>query len=274
MSTYGEKFRQLHLSRDFISVDALHPLYECCANKDDCWRGVNPECRPEAEHIVISNPWVGAKYDELRLLIIGMNTNSWVGEGALKYLVETACEELRSNPSRREVFINSDPLQRYGGTVFYHRAGACAFEFARSAKLAQERSTRCDDGFPSNLDISEAYDFVSYTNQVKCTLKGGRGKPTTAMWNNCGAHVLRDEIRILEPKYILVLGKRYNWEYFYRKVLDGREWPAGANGRTRLDTVKFDHGEVKVILAQHPMHIGPSVFAEVQNVIHDIFGGQ
>ncbi len=267
---FEDEFKKLYTELGFIAANGKHlPLFEACKHAERCWQGVSDERRPQPNQAGISAPWVGRKYNELGLLIIGINTNDAGGEGALTNLVEQAQRELRADPLRRLVF--ADPQQGYRGSLFYHRAGSCAFEFAQSAKLLKESSERSPDGFPCNEDIARAYCYVAYTNHIKCTLRGDRGTPTRKMWEKCGGHVLAREISILKPSYILILGKADNWGYFYQKVLNGRALPpAQGNDEVRQDKVEMDGKDVGILLVPHPIRMGPNVFKIIRQATHKL----
>jgi hypothetical protein len=267
---FEDEFRKLYTQLGFIAENGNHlPLFEVCNHAERCWNRVGDERRPLQNESGISAPWVGRKYNELGLLVIGINTNDAGGEGALTNLVERAREKLLDDPLRRLVF--ADRQHGYRGSLFYHRAGSCAFEFAKSAKLLEEPSEMSPDGFPCNGDIAHAYDYVTYTNHIKCTLRGDRGRPTHQMWEMCGGHVLAREVSILQPRYILILGMADNWWYFYQKVLNGRALPpAQGNGEVRQDEVEMYGKAVRILLVPHPIRMGPNVFTIIRQATHEL----
>lgn len=63
------------------------------------------------------------------------------------------------------------------------------------------------DGYPEPKDVAAAFEWIAFTEHVKCAPRGGKSKPTVAMWERCGAHILREELLLLEPEHILVLGQ-------------------------------------------------------------------
>ncbi len=242
-------------------------LQACCANAERCWMGVAKDHMPDEN--VISPPWEGQDYRSLGLLVVGINTNNGnFDEDALPWLVQRATEELAHR--RRVSFGDPD----YGGTIFYHRVGACAFELAASAGLIAQEGERCPDGFPSNIDVSRAYRFLAYTNHVKCTLVGSSGAPTGRMWDICGSHVLRKEIDILRPRYVLVLGA-LNVRYFYERVV-GRRLPTSLVQEIGLETVDIGSTTTTVLFVPHPSRgrLNGPAFSTFRGLVRGLFAAQ
>jgi hypothetical protein len=255
-----EEFRRVYCDLGFISAQGNSaPLYSCCNNSGSCWVGAKHRY-PPVEIASISSPWVGPRYKELRLLVLGINFNEAGGEGGTRELIEGARAELRQ--SRWKHFRN----EKYRGTSFYSVAGCYAAAFTEAAHLA--KSTVTDDGLPSLADIDQAFDFVAYTIHVKCQPTGANGTPTANMWENCGHNVLRREIEILEPEVVLVLGTSNNKWYFDQRVLDtpAALWTRGTN--VLCADGKIGSRSVKVFAVPHPRRgrVG-ATFQEIRTLV-------
>ncbi len=211
-----EDFQTIYRDLGFMvpsSKDYL-PLHECCNNSSDCWRGAEDRKPPsEKECSKISRPWVGSKYSDLRLVVVGINLFEDGGFNELSILVKKAREEMVSTGRKRVRF----DISNYRGSLLWHRLGCYAAVFAQAAGLITPSYA---NQFPVNRDVGQAFEYIAYTNHIKCSPNEEYSKPTEMMWENCGKHVLRKELLELEPKRILVLGTKDNFRYFVPNVLD------------------------------------------------------
>lgn len=241
----------------FMSASGEHlPLHRVCANRDACWSGALDRLSPP-DIASISVPWIGPGYGELKLLVVGINFNEAGGEGATVDLVEGARAEMREGHWKH--FRNPS----YSGTPFYSVTGCYVVAIAEAAQFL--KPSIGDNGLPSLEDIEKVFDFVAYTPQVKCNPMGAAGSPTTAMWSNCGRHVLRAEIEVLKPDTVLVVGVSKNKWYFGRNVLDSPAppWSCGTNVHCANATVGGK--PVKILAVPHPRRGGyRATFQEIR----------
>ena len=78
-----------------------------------------------------------------------------------------------------------------------------------------------DGDYPSKEEICKAYDYIAISNAIKCSpCDNKRSRPTYSMWDNCPSYILKQEIEILKPKTILVLGVQDNFNCLIYKLPD------------------------------------------------------
>jgi hypothetical protein len=263
-----EDFQTIYRDLGFMvpsSKDYL-PLHECCNNSSDCWRGAEDRKPPsEKECSKISRPWVGSKYCDLRLVAVGENLYECGGFDALSTLVKTANKEMVQTGRKRVRF--GFPFSKYRGSLLWHRLGCYTAAFAEDAGLIRPSYA---DNFPATSYVATAFDYVAYTNHIKCSPKKNMSKPTEKMWEKCGSYVLRKELLKLEPERILVLGTGENFCSFRSNVLD-----PGCPDPTKTKTVQTVSGmlgqrPVRVFAVQHPssrLGANSSIFKDLQKIL-------
>jgi hypothetical protein len=196
-----QQFVQLYVSLGFATeADPWPGLRQSCENATQCWHGVEGE-----DESVISQPWIGARYDDLRLLAIGINFNGGGQSDLATSYVQGARNEIgRGN---KLVFGN----EKYRGTSFYYKLGLYAALFAKKAGLLTYEVDA--HGHPNAHSVSAGFDYIGFVNHIKCSPKPNDGKPTPTMWRRCGKHVLLHEIEIFAPHTILILGIDNFWGF-------------------------------------------------------------
>lgn len=218
----------------------LKPLHDVCLHSKNCWKGLSTAHHQEDERAKIYHPYIGEKYQDLKLLCLGINMNNYGGFDACDNLVKKARDEME-NGAIKVRFGNN--YKEYSGTYLYHRMGVYS-------KIIAEAF-----GISESLTHISAFDFIAYTNHVKCSPKNGkRSKPCWEMWNNCGDFILKKELEILQPNILLVLGKSDNYWWLNEKVFDKgcTEPPIPPLRRVRLVKTKLDGRDLKVIVMPHP----------------------
>lgn len=198
-----QQFTQLYVSLGFAS-DADR-LRHSCENAPQCWQGIEEENKS-----VISQPWVGPKYDDLRLLAIGINFNGGEQSDLATSYVRGARNEIEKG--NKLVFSTEE----YRGTPFFYLLGVYAALFAKKAGLL----TYEVDAY-GHLDahaVSAGFDFIGFANHIKCSPELNNGEPRPTMWRRCGKRVLLHEIEIFAPRTILILGID-NFRSFARNVV-------------------------------------------------------
>ena len=222
------------------------PLHLVCERKEICWAdSAHRVPTNDNGNSGISRPWVGSEYGKLRLLAIGENLNHYGGFCAITGLVISARKELLTG-RRRLRFENV--YSKYPGTLLFHRLESYASVFA---KVKGFTSFNSSEGFPSQDEVQNAFDFIAYTNHIKCSPTGNKSEQTKGMWDNCGKQFLREEIKILKPESIIILGKSDNLRSVDSKVLDKPcSWLQ--HGLVASGTGTIDGREVKLFSVPHP----------------------
>jgi hypothetical protein len=259
-----DSFRKLYAQLGMIDESGLSlPLHLSCINRQGCWLSAEDRFPPDDDQWAhLSRPWIGNAYHELRLLAIGENLNEYGGFDAVQVLTQLAKNEILSG--RRRVRFGND-FKRYPGSFLWHRLGCYAVVFAQTKGFLNPLWGA--DLYPSKEDVSRAYDYISYTNHIKCSPKGGKSEQTKQMWDNCGKHILRKEIELLQPDYILILGKSDNQWYFNNRVLDEpTEW--AYHQSVGMGLGKVGGREVSVFILPHPQAKGGNSLSILNDLRH------
>lgn len=228
------------------------PLHADCQFAGECWR---EEQRPRydgsydlREWTRLPRPWIGPRFEELRLLCLGVNMNESGGRDECEKLVSEARKKIRKGFKK----VHFDEAPAYAGTNFYYRMGAYAAEIAAANGLAGFRSD--DEPNPSHSQVADVYDYLAYTNHVKCSPHNSkRSEPTDKMWQNCGRFILRRELLCLEPRIVLILGSSRNHDYFTATVVDANSFvQTRLIGSVVIGQAKIDGRGLGLVTVPHP----------------------
>ena len=241
----------LYRAKGVVSLDGnALPLHAHCSNAIGCWRGCERRI-PSGAQSQLSLPWIGPRYCQARLLAIGENLYEAGGLHKLEELVRAARQEL-SEVTRMRVRFGSQ-WKTYRGSLVWHHVGAYAATILRSRGVEPfaSMSWKPGEGVPRTATIA-AYDFIAYTNHVKCSPNGDFSRPSQVMWDTCGRHFLRNELEILEPDMVLVLGSANNgWRV--REQALGYESRLRCVGRhVRQDKLWHDGRAIEMVTVPHP----------------------
>ena len=247
------------------------PLHRVCENGAACWGEAQDRLPPdEGETGCISQPWVGSRYRDLRLAAIGVNLNEYGGLNALVELTEEA-KELIAEGCRRVRFHNT--YNEYAGSFLWHRLGAYAAAIAETSRVAFVEWG--DDGYPLPKNVAQSFDMIAFMEHVKCAPIGEKSKPTTAMWKRCGAHILRNELEILRPAQLLILGTSDNARYLSVQVLDAKMDCVIQHGSVISAIGSIAGNVIKIIVVPHPTSYGGAsraILDDLKQVLHRING--
>ena len=225
-------------------------LHSDCPNCNSCWQNIQDRKPKNDGFWTVTRPLVGKKYNELKLLVVGINMNEYGSyEGAIN-LINWTKEEI--GRGKIKMFVSDT----YNGTFLFHRMGSYITAFVENANLI---SPTWKGHYPISNDIISSLDYVSYTNHIKCSPVGEKSKPTYPMWENCGNYILRKEIEILEPNKILVLGNSDNFYYLNKNVLDNQislKW----KGKVGLGNGLVNNKKVEITVVPHPASFGGNSF--------------
>jgi hypothetical protein len=255
-----ERYRSLGLVGPAGEGLALHAA---CPNAPLCWSGLRDRMPPDdPTRSAIALPYVGSRYAELGLLVLGINQNDWGGLGALAQLVRDARAEILEGKIR--VFVSS----AYDGSPIWHRVGCFAAAFAAQEGLM---NIHVDPGLlPASETIDAAYEFLAFTNHVKCSPIGQRSKPTPTMWSRCGELILPSELGALAPKQILVLGVSDNAPALAKSAIKAVWQPRGRNSDVMKGIGVIDGRQIPLYAIPHPSMgrgLSPTVFHELRSTL-------
>lgn len=196
------------------------PLHLVCEHRNTCWSEAENRLPADAGRCsYISKPWFGRRFPELRLLVIAENRNK--NEIMLTNEDQIKNAQVSLMNSYRRICVTDSEFNLYGSFLWHRISPYIAAFVEHYGLLAVEND---DNGYPIGPIASRLYDFVAFTQSVKCTPTNDLGKPTKAMWQNCGGLVLQPEIFFSESEHILVLGKSRNADNLRKSVLDVGSW--------------------------------------------------
>lgn len=223
---------------------------QCCQNASECWKTI-PKPSWEDDYNSIYAPYIGPKYHKSRLVVIAENMFEYGGWGSVDELVKEAKNEL---PIRTRVRFGNE-FKDYAGSFLWLWLGAYGAAYADYIKMT---SCTWQSGMPTIPDIINGFDFLAYTNHVKCSPSGDRakrGRPTSEMWHRCGVHILREELIVLKPSTLIVMGKDWNSWAFQEHVFD-ENTDLKSNGTSLCGTAMLNGELVKTIVMPHPSWYG------------------
>lgn len=184
-----EAFRDNYRAAGLLPSDANPPLWRCCAHGDRCWRRL-PHDRKEAEHGGVTLPWVGARFHEDRVSLLGHNLREAGG-----LLVE-----LKIAGDVRQRFEIGE--KRVYGSLFAYRSMRAA-----AAVTAWQEGRAVEASEPSPQDLIRALDGCARFQTVKCSpFDGHNSTPSGAMERICPEEFLVHELHLARPRCLIALG--------------------------------------------------------------------
>lgn len=193
------------LEKMYAFKNILHaPLYQNCMHCTSCWHGAeHRKLSDKVDHEGLINthlykPWIGSAFETKRILVIAQNMNNYGGYEAQEKLIRWGKVQLAQG--KKKLFKSPT----YSGTLLYHRVGAYLISMLKKEGMSFSPFI---NGYPAGKEIAAVYEHVAMTNIIKCSLTDERSNPTGAMWENCGRHVLLEEMKILKPTSLLIIGK-------------------------------------------------------------------
>jgi len=169
---------------------------DSCPQSLACWHKLT-----EVQKIDLGSyfypPYIGQKYDDLRLLFLGLNMNGINQKDGAAYLAGLAIKEIAAGNKR--TFKKS----YYQGSLLWHRILTYAVFFLRETGILTKPDTF---KYPSIEEMLMAYDYLAMTNIVKCCPNTKKSEPTADMLHKCPSLFLKNEVEILNPKHIVCFG--------------------------------------------------------------------
>lgn len=169
------------------------PLFTDCDRCSDCWTAGDK--RPDVgDPAGIAVPWVGPGYKKSRLCVAGLNGNKYGNLGATWWITKCDIEARRGHAEWAGEPTSVHPF------------------YPHTARFIAGLLTETSDFDPNapvvGSECADLWDSVSFLEAVKCSPhSGSRGSPTPAMVENCPPRYLRQELMVLKPQVLLVVGK-------------------------------------------------------------------
>ncbi|MEM7677149.1 MAG: uracil-DNA glycosylase family protein [Myxococcota bacterium] len=268
--------RRLYKARRFIGDDGTpRELPRACEKAKACWAAAarrlpNTQCATE-----ISPPWIGARYDEGRVLVVLANLYDYGGcdfgpnaTVGMRFLGAAARAGFAHG--HRRLFGGNG----YRGTDVWSQA--VHYAAAWLDVLGRRAAGNVSQGRFTPTVLADTMDLIAIAQHVKCSPRGNRSAPTQEMWSHCGAHVLGEEIEILQPEAIIVLGSGDNWNAFWPKLAPvdhGRARRAVGRGWIEHSFRTTHCGRtVEVLVTPHPAGFGmtsQALVREVHRLLHE-----
>lgn len=240
---FKKVYSELKLSDNNGTMLTLH---SDCPNCNNCWKNIQDKKPRDDGFWTVTRPWVGKKYNELKLLVIGVNMNEYGSYDGAINLINWTKEEI--GRGKIKMFVS----ETYSGTFLFHRMGSYITAFVENNKLLKPT---WKTHYPNSDDIIASLDYISYTNHIKCSPVGEKSKPTSQMWENCGKFILRKEVEVLEPNKILVLGISDNFDYLNKNILDNKislKW----KGKIGIGNGFVNNKKIEITVVPHPASFG------------------
>lgn len=178
----------LYERRGLLPGGKDEPLKRICAHGVDCWDDNEPRC---PERAGVSAPWIGDRYADRRICVIGMNFDDWGGLNGHWEATAWHIEAMRHGQPGKN------------GTLF--AAGAMSYVAAVDAAMDGDLSVHWEPA--PYVQLADMWQSCAFLQTVKCSPAGNRSNPYAAMFQNCPSFLLREELEILAPEVVLVLGR-------------------------------------------------------------------
>ncbi len=186
---------------------ATLPLHRACPDAKKCWAGYEGDSSLALDDWnKIQLPYIGPLYaaDASRLAVVGINLHQ---AGGLMSLLEMGIHV-------QSVFLSGQKkvhfgVEEYNGTLFWHRLAAYAAILTRPDWTLSDGEVRLG-GKPLADDLEAlagTMNSLALVEAVKCSPDWDHSTPNEPMWACCPSRYLKDEIVILAPRTVLILGK-------------------------------------------------------------------
>lgn len=208
------------------------PLNVVCPNGRSCWGSESPRSPDRAG---VSAPWIGTRYPDRRICVIGMNFDDWGGLPAHWEVTSWHVEAMRRG------------LPGKDGRFF--AAGAMSYVAAIEASRDGELDSAWEP--PTYEELAAYWAACVFLQTVKCSPCGNRSQPFEPMYSNCPSLLLRDELEILDPEVVVLLGRGSGPRDAVRPLLNV-SWGTHPRHLER-DTFKLSDGRERTLFScNHP----------------------
>ena len=178
------------------------PLHEHCPKCKKCWHGAGADppvparLRPRPKQAGIAFPWVGRDFSSSKLVIAGINLPVPEDAGDFGGLLSQwwiYSDLTNDNKMGRK-------KQYMGKSEFAYAAGTYMLTIEAAAQ------GKAINGSPAPRDAASAWERCALLELVKCSPVGGGSPPEDEMWKNCLGEYLVEELDVLKPRALIVMG--------------------------------------------------------------------
>jgi hypothetical protein len=217
-------------------------LYAHCNSKSKCWKDFKKSAKKE--YNMLPFPYIGIKYFSIKpkILVIGLNLNDCGHWDAPNEFLLTTQYTLLSG--WKKIRFGNDS-KKYKGTIFYHRVALYSLIILNKFNIIRFTNNDIINNFES---LSSAIDYIAFTEAVKCSpySKNSESKPGKNMISECFDRFLKKEIAILNPNFIISMGK----ETFYKNDFDCKLLIKSKN--ISISRLFFNRKKIFLIEVIHP----------------------
>ena len=225
----------LYEARGLLDDGRDRPLWALCPRRGPCWEG-RGDARPRREERAgIAVPWLGRRYLERRICLVGINFHDWGGLDG-HWLICPDHEQSLARGGRG-----------HHGLPF----GLGAAAYVRLVEEALDGTLRPGRPVPPPTEAADAWQSCAFLEAVKCAPDRPASEPFEEMWGECVGLLLREELRILAPRVVILLG-RSRLRDRVRPLLRVR-WGQCPGGLER-DAFELDGATVELLSCNHPSY--------------------
>jgi len=243
-----DRLCDLYATEGLLPDGADAPLFEVCRHRERCWpSGTQTPTVPSG----VSVPWIGSNYSASRICVVAINLDGWGGLDAHWKICRSHIE------SQEQGGLGKD--ERW----FAYRAMA----YVSVVHDALRGQVSSDWEEPGRRRLAELWHECAFLESVKCSPPGSRGNPLPAMFQECPRFLLRQEIEILKPAVVLLLGRTKNRDAV-RPILDPR-WGTHPGSIERDTFALQGGGQVELFSLNHPSAQNPDAWRKSLQQLHE-----
>lgn len=197
------RFRNLYSVKGVLRDGRPEPLCDVCPNSEACWpkQEAKTQRRPKPKPSLEDNengsvflPWIGPKYEPGGVVVVGINPNVAANDDTDLLLEHAITWKWHVDGLREGKASNGNSRFAFGAM----RSAAALLDTTDGQPVKDRRKAE---------ELIDAVFRTARLQAVKCIPKRQNSKPYPTMWERCPSLLLGDELDILRPRSILVLGK-------------------------------------------------------------------
>jgi hypothetical protein len=196
---------RLYSDRGLLDVTNPQPLCEICPNAEPCWNTARDALR-EGEMCL---PWIGPRYKAGGVAIVAVNPNLATEDASELLLEHWISYDRHIATLRRGDEYDERSRFAYGA----YRSAAALLDALAGERVVRRRPE----------ELADAVLSTARLQAVKCVPKRASSTPTSDMWRHCPGMLLADELDVLRPGAVLVLGSKARGQL---ETLGGFEYDA------------------------------------------------
>lgn len=209
------------------------PLFDVCPCCESCWGG-RGDFRPERhDRAGVSVPWVGQRFFERRVCVVGMNLDGWGGLDAHWAICRSHVEAQEAGHRGK------------AGRPFAYGAMTLASLIDGSLQGSQPEDWRR----PLPQALAPTWASCAFFEAIKCSPGTTRSQPFPEMTANCPPLLLVKELAVLRPRVVLLLGRSQLRDVIRPALKVEYEEARGALER---DHFRLGDDEVTLFSCNHP----------------------